>query len=421
VLNNLRVFLFQNQTLRQTVIKNTFWLLLGQGAGRLLRAAIVIYAARLLGAAGFGAFSYALGLAAFFTVLADMGLGGVLVRGMIQRPLARGRYFSATLIAKSVFVLLSFLVIVILGPLITQIPEALPLLPLAALILLFDSFRDFSLVLVRAKEKMEWEAAVTIFTNTAIAALGFLFLWLSPTSQALSWAYVLGSGSGLLVIFWPLRSYLQNLWADFEWGLAKKVIGEGWPLAVAGLLGGTMLNIDILMLGFWRPAAEVGFYAAAQKPIQIIYAFTATAATALFPAFGRLARQNQEHFRQVVNQVLWLTLIITFILAAGGLIFGNLIIQLLYGNNYNQAILIFKILAFTFLINCPLIIIFNALFAAGRQRIFLVSSAVAAASNIIFNALFIPFWGGAGAALSTVITQTIAAFFLWRWKKKIIG
>ena len=69
MLSKLQGWLLHNTTVWQTIAKNTFWLFFGQMMSRVLRAIIVIYAARVLGAASWGAFSYALGIAAFLTIL----------------------------------------------------------------------------------------------------------------------------------------------------------------------------------------------------------------------------------------------------------------------------------------------------------------------------------------------------------------
>ncbi|MCL5004783.1 MAG: hypothetical protein M1170_02470, partial [Patescibacteria group bacterium] len=60
MLQKIKSFLFENKTTRQTIAKNTFWLFFGEISSRVLRAAIVIYAARVLGADGWGVFSYAI-------------------------------------------------------------------------------------------------------------------------------------------------------------------------------------------------------------------------------------------------------------------------------------------------------------------------------------------------------------------------
>ncbi len=71
-------WLFNNRTVGQTIAKNTFWLFFGQMTSRLLRAVIVIYSARVLGAASWGAFSYALGVAAFLTIFSDIGINALI-------------------------------------------------------------------------------------------------------------------------------------------------------------------------------------------------------------------------------------------------------------------------------------------------------------------------------------------------------
>ena len=82
----IKNWLFSNQTISQTIAKNTFWLFSGQMIGRLLRAAIVIYAARVLGAASWGAFSYALGIAAFLTIFSDIGINALITKQTARDP-----------------------------------------------------------------------------------------------------------------------------------------------------------------------------------------------------------------------------------------------------------------------------------------------------------------------------------------------
>ena len=70
----IKDLLLNNQGTTQTIAKNTFWLFSGQFFGKLVRIAIVIYAARVLGPASWGAFSYAMSLVAFMIIFSDMGI-----------------------------------------------------------------------------------------------------------------------------------------------------------------------------------------------------------------------------------------------------------------------------------------------------------------------------------------------------------
>ena len=75
-----KAFLFRNTSARQTVAKNTIWLSVSNFGGRIIKAAVVIYAARVLGAAGWGIFSYAVTLAGFLTLFIDPGINSILMR-----------------------------------------------------------------------------------------------------------------------------------------------------------------------------------------------------------------------------------------------------------------------------------------------------------------------------------------------------
>src|SRR3989338_11289201 len=117
----LKAFLLTNQGVKQTVTKNTFWLSFGEIAGRVLRLFIVVYAARVLGAAGWGAFSYLTSLAAILTVFSDVGLSSVVIREGTKRPDLKEKYFSTAFLFKFILTVLSFLVIVFLAPHIPNI------------------------------------------------------------------------------------------------------------------------------------------------------------------------------------------------------------------------------------------------------------------------------------------------------------
>jgi len=125
----------------------------GQIGSRLFRAAIVIYAARVLGAAGYGVFSYVVGLAGFFTVLADMGIKSALTREISQKPNRAPYYFATAFWIKAVLLVLTALVIIFIAPYISKIDAIRALIPFVAFLTIFDGLREFSAAYFRGKEK----------------------------------------------------------------------------------------------------------------------------------------------------------------------------------------------------------------------------------------------------------------------------
>lgn len=419
MIRKIKTFLFENQALRQTIAKNTFWLFSGEIVGRIFRAAIVIYAARVLGAENWGVFSYAISLAAFFTVFSDIGLNAVLTREISKNPNLRQQYFSTAFFIKLILLAISVLAIILIAPFFTKIEIAKTLLPLVALIIIFDGLREFGMALNRALEKMEKEAAIKVFTNLSIAVLGIIFLIFSSTAKSLAFSYALGAALGLLLTIWVLWPYFKNLLTYFSKNLLRPIFSAAWPFALLGILGAVMINTDIIMLNLWRTAGEIGLYSANQRIIQFFYIIPALFSAAIFPNLARLANTDNKKFRELLEKSITASLFIGIPLVFGGLILAEDIINILFGNQYLPAIPAFKLLLFTILIIFPSYFIGNAVFAYNQQKNFIIFSGLGAFSNVALNYLLIPSFGIIGAAIATIGALSLTTFFLWLKMKKI--
>lgn len=419
MLNKLKLFLFENINIRQTIAKNTFWLFLSEFASRIFRGLLVIYAARILGTRGWGIFSYAITLTAFFTIFSDFGLGAFLTREATKDSELRDKYLSTAFFLKLIMVVFSLLLIIFVVPFFTKIKEVKLLLPIVGFILVFDGLREFGFSLNRALEKMEKEAVVKVFTNFAISFLGFIFLRANPTPYSLAVSYLIGSVFGLFLTFFVLRFYLKPLFSHFSSKLIKPIIFAAWPFALAGLLGGIMLNTDMLLLGWWRSAEEVGLYSSAQRFIQLLTILLPILVTAVFPSFARFAYRDDAKFRQIFEKTMALLFLIYLPIVFGGFILGEDIILTIFGEKYRGSIRIFEILLPLLILFIPNNLIAQSIFAYDKRKIFIIFLLIGAVGNVIFDSLLIPFWGASGAAWATILTQTLAVIFIWRVQKKI--
>ncbi len=409
----LKSFLFENQNLKQTVAKNTFWLFFGQVSGRLLRTGLVIYAARVLGPSSWGAFSYVMTLVAFMTIFSDMGMGAIVTRESSKNPEFSKKYFSTAFCIK-IFLLIAGMLLLIFGaPYITNIPEAKALMPLIAIILFFDSLRNFGFVISRAKEKMQLEALNEIITNFVITVLGLAFLYFIPTSESLTLAYINGVAIGFIAVLLMLKDHFYSSLISFDKTLVKPILKDSLPFALASFLGAIMINTDLIMIGWMRSADEVGFYSAAQKPIQVFYTIASLFAVSIFPALTKTLKDSLEKGGRILEKAVSMSLLIAIPLSLGGIILADQIINLLFGSQYLAATLSFQILMLTILIIFPSVIVSNSILAHEQQKNFIAFSMIGAIGNIIFNLLLIPYFGIAGASASTVLTQLVSNYFIW--------
>lgn len=422
IIAKIKHFLFRNKTTGQTIAKNTFWLTFGEITGRILRTGVVIYAARVLGANGWGVFSYAMSLAALFTIFSDIGLSAVLIREGAKNPETREKYFVTTLVIKLFLIVLSFIVVMFGAPHFTKIPLSTNLLLFIAFLLSFDSLRGFGVSLFRAVEKMELEAFSNILTQGVILIAGGLILVFSPSPEHLAITYAIGSAAGLLLTIVSLWPYFKKFWQHFDKNLLKPIFQAAWPFGVAGLMGAIMINTDTIIIGWLKTAADVGYYSAAQKPILLLYMFPSFIAGGFFPALAKLANKDNERFRYTLEKGLAFVFLLAIPFAVGMILTSGQIIHLLFGNEYfnRPTIITLQLLAITLVTNSPVGLLVNAIFAYDRQKDLITFWTIGAIGNVIFDLLLIPVWGIAGSALATVITQIVSNGLIW-WKMKKIN
>lgn len=417
--SKLRRFLFHNQNTTQTIAKNTFWLSFGEIFGRLLRVILIFYAARVLGAAGYGVFSYMTSLGAILTVFSDSGLSAILIREGATDEHQRRIYFATSFFIKLVVIAVSFLIVVFVAPKITNIPIPDALLYAVGTLIVFDALRVFGNAIFRAEERMQREAAANILTQLVILLSGFYILRVAPSPENLAMAYALGSAVGLIAVAYMVRSYIRGIFTFFRKELVSKIIIAGWPLGFSAIFGGLLVNMDTVMIGWFLNAEQVGYYSAAQKPIAFLYLLPAFIVGGLLPVMSRYAKTDLHKFTEVMQRGLLMTILLAYPLVVGIALNAESIITLVYGQDFVSAVPPMIVLSLTLLVTFPGSVIMYAIFAFDRHREMVTMWIVGTLLNALLNIGLIPLIGPVGAAISSLVTQLLVTGVFWQKMRKI--
>lgn len=418
MIKKIRSLLFENLSARQTFTKNVFWLSVANIANRSIRAILIIYAARALGVAGYGTFSYAVGLAAFFSIFSDMGVSAMITKEAARDHSSIKKYLSAALFIKTILISISAILIVFVAPLFSNIKEALPLLPLAALLIAFDGFRDLTFAITRARERMELEAIIGAVTNIAITVLGLAALLFNPTPSYFLLGYSLGSGVGTFFAWWMLREYAKGMTGDLDFSLVKKIFIAALPFSLMGLMGTLMLNTDTVILGYLTDAEQIGLYSAGQKIVFLLYMLPTILSSAIFPSMSRLAKENKQRFDDVLSSALTATFLISIPLFAGGVILSEGLMNMVYGNAFSGGITTFCVILFTVILIFPQTFLTNGIFAFDGQKAFIKLTTVGVVGNAILDVILIKLYGIIGSAIATVLMGSLITIMMWKEMKK---
>jgi PST family polysaccharide transporter len=419
---NLKPFLFKNTTDAQTVAKNTVWLSISNFGGRMLKAVVIIYAARVLDPVRWGVVSYAITLAGFFTLFVDPGINVLLMReGAKAEEKHQMNLLSTTFYIKLALIVLVVLFVLFIGPTFTLLPGAKFLLPVTALIIIGDTLREFFSSFIRAKEKMEWEARIFLLTNLFIVVLGFaaLLLFHKDGARAFGWAYAAGTTIGALIALWMLRPYLRKLFSNFSSKLILPIMRSAWPFAITGALGALLTNADILIISWMRTAGEVGIYSAAVRIVQVLYLFPVVIQYSTLPLFSRLAKSNNKRFRDILERAVVIIFAVSIPIAFCGIFLGTAIMKFVFGAAYAAGGPSLAILLLTMIVDYPGGVISVAIFAYDHQKALINASIIGGVSNVLLDLILIPRYGITGSAVATLIAQTLNNVYLWYVMKKI--
>ncbi|RJQ29351.1 flippase [Candidatus Parcubacteria bacterium] len=421
MLEKIKSFLFENKTEKQIIAKNTFWLTFGMIVSRSLRAIMIMYAARVLGTEGYGAFSYALSFAGLFGVFSDMGLSGILTRQIVQEPEREKTYISTTFFLKLIALVVTVSITIFVGPYLTNVAGIKELLFAISVLLAFDSLRNFAFSIARSKNKMQVESGGGIITDGLITLLGVVALIIFPSAKFLAYGYTAGVIIGTIITFFILRKDFIGVFSHFNPSIARTLIVSSWPFALMGLFGGLMINIDTLIIGWFRTAHDLGLYGAAQRPILLLYVLPGLFSVSMFPIISKyFAEKNMEAIRIRVEKAIAITMLGALPFLAGGIVVGVPLTVFLFSDAFIGAALPLQILLLTLPLVFAGTIMGNAIFACHKQKVFIVAYGSGAVANIILDLLLIPKYGVVGSAFATLVSQAFSNGWLWIYTRKMI-
>lgn len=412
------IFLADN--IKTKILKNFFWLFAGNVGSRFFKAAIVIYAARKLGADGYGVFSYAVGLAGFFVFIKNIGVDAVLTREVAKDSEKQHKYLSTAFWIEIVLLVATFLLIIFIAPIFNSVKGAAILLPFVALALIFDDLRDLFIAFFRGKEKMELEALVMAAANVSLAALGFIVLFFLPTPKSFAISTAAASLFGLIAAAFLIKPFISGILKNFTKNLVAPILKSALPIAVGGFASVFLFNVDIVMLGWWRSADEIGFYSAAQKIVGMLAIFSGFISVATFPSLSRFAHSDSwQEIKKLSETSLKMIFIAALPLVVGGIVLRDSLIEFVFGASYLPAANVFAILLFSALAVHPLPIYSNILFAFDKQKKLINYAIIASMCNVVFNFILIPKYGIEGASAATLISFFVYIFLIQRSMKNI--
>ncbi|MCD6074042.1 MAG: polysaccharide biosynthesis protein, partial [Rhodospirillales bacterium] len=188
-----------------------------------------------------------------------------------------------------------------------------------------------------------------------------------------------------------------------EW---RRILREAAPLAITVVVVNIYLYIDIVMLGFLRPGAEVGHYVASTRVLTIGLVVATILRTAILPVLSRLQSSPIER-HDVGSHHARLVATAGGLAAASGFVLAPEILEIIFGAEFREAATALRILMICLLFMNAVEVLHTQLIAWRLQTQQMWIMIAGAIFNIVLNLVLIPRYGMEGAAIATLASTIL--------------
>ena len=396
------------------IINNIGWLIFDRIIILLLQFFVGVKIANYYGATLFGQYSYAISLVAFSNIFFEL-INSRVLKKYYTKENFNILVFNTNFFKNSIAIILFF--IPIIYKFFYKIDNTLFYL---LILLCLDNILMTATSGIENFFEYKLEAKSIVISNNIVKIISYFlqYICMILNKGIIFIAIVRCIGSLIRVIILKYQynsSYLgklENKSVKLDIKLIVKIIDESkylWFSFVSFLI---YTQTDRLMINHYLGVEEVGVYTIGMQLSNILAILIGPIQNSLFPKFLELYRNDYQkyyNFYKLTNTIITqFYLIITLI----SIIVVKYTFKYVYSSQYDGAILIYSILAFSVFIKANGSLQTSHMTIKNITKKSFYKTLVSLILNIILNILLIPKYGINGAAIATLITQFIALFLI---------
>ncbi len=401
------------------ILKNIGWLFFDRIFRMGMGLVVGAWLARYLGPSEFGTFNYLLATIGIFSPFASLGLESMVVKELVENPQRTSTIMSTAITLRLAAGLVSFSICCgIFFFLKHDDMETFYIGCILALTLFAQALVSIELYYqsqVASKVAVISQSIAYILVNIVKVVLILSGAKLISFAVVTTLEMTLG---GVFMIFAFKKITKQKLTLMIDRVLAKNLLTKGWPLIFSGFLIMIYMRIDQIMLGEMVNDYEVGTYSAALKLSEIWYIIPTIICNSFFPSIIEAKKIGEASYFKKIQNLFNILFVISFGIAVFVAVFSNLIIDILYGDQFKDAAIILAIHIWTSVFVFLGVGSANFFIIENLQIKTFTRTALGAAVNIGLNLILIPKFFAVGAAIATLISQFLSSYVFDLLSKK---
>jgi O-antigen/teichoic acid export membrane protein len=230
-------------------------------------------------------------------------------------------------------------------------------------------------------------------------------------------AYFVANVAGALllaIVFTGKVGSLELRWQPGKWA---PLLRESLPLGLSTILGQTIVNLPVLLVGALLTTSDTGFFSAAMKLVFFVLMIDRVFYTLFLPVVSRYHARGEAEFSRAT--ALGMKVMLTFSLPAmvAGIGYAQTFITLVYGPGYEPAAPVLQWALPYVLFTTMNTVLMSVMYAARRDTEFLRIMAVGTGLIVLLCTALPPIVGVQGSAMGLSIGEgAMTAILLFRVK-----
>jgi len=402
-------------------IHNGSWLILDKVVRILTGIIVSASVARYLGPGQFGELAYVIACLTFFYAIATLGVENIVVRDLAQDPDKAPAVLGTTMLMR--FVVGIVCAIAAIGLLVWSDglhSEPVILALLACGFLIFQA-ADVVDLWFQSQIQSGYSVKIRLINYLFFSALKVaLILTQSPLVAFASIYSIEAVATGLSLVGTYYWASVKQVFGSFDqrklllvkMALAIDILKESWPFILSALTVAISTRIDIVLIKYFLGGESVGIYTTAQTLVTIGTILPGILFSSVLPTLSRFKVDDHPRFIQSLQKLYQVAVLWGIGSSIALILFANWIVVLIYGQAYESAGEVLKVLSIANVFTSLGIVQAQWLFSEKGNRILFIQTLIAGVSAFILNLVFIPLWGLLGAAIAYVFVQMIAVFLI---------
>lgn len=375
-----------------------------------------------------------------FNIILDFGITNYNNRTIAQHTQLLKKYFARIVPLKFALAAIYFIIILIAGAFLGYSSYQIKLLSWMCITQVLQSFISYLRSNITSLMLFKTDSVISVLDRSLLIVFCGIFLWNDSlraifTIDHFVYIQTLTMFITFLVALIVCLSKTRLLKLKWNFAFNLHILKDGLPYALLGLLMACYNRMDsVMLLGLVDDGGvSSGIYASGFRLVDSANMVAYLFSVILLPLIAKMIKTNQK-INSVVGAAFHLLLIITLGFVAVSLCYSTELMELLYNKHIAESAKVYRILSFCFIPISMTYIFGTVLTANGSLKYLNLIAGLGMIMNIGLNFILIPLFKENGAAMTSLITQSVTAIlqawlalkifkikFEWRYCLKIIS